>query len=196
MIGSADFERICKSACGNTLVIVDEAYHEYARTEADYPNSLAFLPTIDAAWLVLRTFSKAYGLAGLRVGYGIASSSAIARQLDMVRAAFNVNQLAQAAALAAWADQAHVDQSVAHNELARAELEAALRQRGFEPAKSATNFLFFDTRRESRDVFDRLLRQGVIVKPWGGAFATFIRVTIGTAAENDRFLEAFDATCG
>ena len=195
MVARDDFVNICRAAGGDTLIIVDEAYYEYARGEEEYPDSLAFLPSIDAAWLVLRTFSKAYGLAGLRVGYGVASSAAVVRQLDSVRTAFNVNHLAQAAAVAAWSDQAHVARSVAHNEGERIRLAAELRQRGYDPAPSATNFLFFDTRRQSRDVAEQLLRRGVIVKPWGGAFATFVRVSIGAAAQNDRFLAAFDEAC-
>jgi histidinol-phosphate aminotransferase len=195
MVPRHEFASICRAAGRDTLIIVDEAYYEYARGEDEYPDSLQFLPSIDAASLVLRPVSKAYGLAGLRVGYGVASSAAVARQLDSVRTAFNVNHLAQAAAVAAWSDQDHVARSVAHNEGERIRLAAALRQRGFDPAPSATNFLFFDTWQQSREIADRLLRRGVIVKPWGGAFTTYIRVSIGTAAQNDQFLAALDEAC-
>jgi histidinol-phosphate aminotransferase len=192
MIGRTEFERLCRGAGPHTLIIVDEAYYEYARGIAGYPDSLSFLPEVSARWLVLRTFSKAYGLAGLRVGYGIASDAKVAHQLQSVRSAFNVNHLAQTAAIAAWSDQDHVARSVAHNAAEIARVDGALRRRGYRPARSATNFLFFDVRRPARDFAERLLAQGVIVKSWGGAFASFLRVSIGTAEENDRFLEAFD----
>jgi histidinol-phosphate aminotransferase len=192
MIGRADFERLCRGVGPQTLIIVDEAYYEYARGIEGYPDSLSFLPQVAARWLVLRTFSKAYGLAGLRVGYGIASDAKVAHQLQSVRSAFNVNHLAQTAAIAAWSDQNHVARSVAHNTAEIERVGSALRRRGYVPARSATNFLFFDVRCLARDFAERLLAQGVIVKSWGGAFASFLRVSIGTAKENDRFLEAFD----
>ena len=192
MVGRADFAAICRAAGPGTLIVADEAYYEYARAEADYPDSLALLPGVAAPWLVLRTFSKAYGLAGLRVGYGIASSPEVARQVDMVRTAFNVNHLAQAAALAAWGDSVHVEKTVAHNAAERARVAAALRQAGLAPAASVANFLFVDVGRNAREVAERLLAEGVIVKPWAGAFARFIRVSIGTATETDRFLAALD----
>lgn len=192
MVGRADFAAICRAAGPGTLIVADEAYYEYARAEADYPDSLAVLPGIVAPWLVLRTFSKAYGLAGLRIGYGIASSPEVARQVDMVRTAFNVNQLAQVAALAAWGDPAHVEKTVANNAAERARVAGVLRRAGLAPSASAANFLFVDVGREAREVAERLLAEGVIVKPWAGTFAHFIRVSIGTAAENDRFLAALD----
>lgn len=192
MIPRADFEAIGRAAGPGTVIVADEAYYEYARPEADYPDSLAALPGVAAPWLVLRTFSKAYGLAGLRIGYGIASSPEVARQIDMVRTAFNVNRLAQAAALAAWGDTAHVEKTVAHNSIERARVAASLRRAGLAPSASAANFLFVDVGRNAREVAERLLAEGVIVKAWAGAFASFIRVSIGTAAENDRFLAALD----
>jgi histidinol-phosphate aminotransferase len=191
-INRADFQHICSLAGPSTLIVADEAYFEYAVEDASYPRSLQILPTLSASWIVLRTFSKAYGLAGLRVGYGICSSPEIARQVELARTAFNVNHLAQVAALAAWDDAAHMAQAVTHNRHELPRLAAALSERGFEPARSATNFLFFDVRENARLVADRLIGKGVIVKPWGGAYGTYLRVTVGTAAENDAFLAALD----
>jgi histidinol-phosphate aminotransferase len=196
MIPRDHFEAICRAAGTGTLIIADEAYCEYARIEPDYPGSLDFLPGIAAPWLVLRTFSKAYGLAGLRIGYGIASSPEIARQIDMVRTAFNVNHLAQAAALAAFGDDAHVERTVAHNAAERRRVAGLLRARGLDPAASATNFLYLDVGRDARRTAEALLAHGIIVKPWAGAFARYIRVSIGTVAENDRFLAALDRVLG
>jgi histidinol-phosphate aminotransferase len=192
LIKREDFERICSIAGPSTLIVADEAYFEYASTEADYPRSLEILPSLSAPWIVLRTFSKAYGLAGMRVGYGIASSPEIARQVELARTAFNVNHLAQVAALAAWNDPAHVARTVAHNRIEMPRLAAALRERGFAPAVSAANFIFFDVRQDARQVAERLLVQGVIVKPWGGQYGSHMRVTVGTAAENLAFLAALD----
>ena len=191
-INRKDFERICRVAGPSTLIVADEAYFEYASTEADYPRSLEILPTMSAPWIVLRTFSKAYGLAGMRVGYGIASSPEIARQVELARGAFNVNHLAQIAALAAWNDPAHMARTVAHNRAEMPRLAAALKDRGFAPAASAANFLFFDVWQDARHIADRLLAHGVIVKPWGGQYGSHVRVTVGTAAENLAFLAALD----
>jgi histidinol-phosphate aminotransferase len=126
------------------------------------------------------------------MGYGLASSPEIARQIDMVRTAFNVNHLAQAAALAAWGDPGHVTRTAAHNRVEVARLAGALRERGFDPAPSAANFLFFNLKRNARACADGLLAHGVIVKPWGGAHADCMRVTIGSTRDNDAFLAAFD----
>ena len=196
MIPAADFAALCRAPGPSTLVVADEAYVEYARLEAGYPDSLAVLEGIAAPWLVLRTFSKAYGLAGLRIGYGIASGPEIARQIDMVRTAFNVNHLAQAAALAAWDDAAHVERTVVHNAGERARVAGALRARGLAPAASAANFLYVDVGRNAKAVAEALLSRGVIIKPWAGAWERFLRVSIGTAAENDRFLAALGEVLG
>ncbi len=191
-IDRQDFERICRLAGPSTLIVTDEAYFEYAVVDANYPRSLQILRAMSAPWIVLRTFSKAYALAGLRVGYGICSSPEIARQVDLARTAFNVNHLAQVAALAAWNDTAHMAKTVTHNRQELPRLAAALRARGFAPARSAANFLFFDVRENARLIADRLIAKGVIVKPWGGAYGTHMRVTVGTAAENDAFIAALD----
>lgn len=191
-VATEDFERICKAADERTLVVVDEAYYEYARGPG-HPESLEILPRAKAPWLVLRTFSKAYGLAGLRIGYGIASDPLIVRQIDLMRTAFNVNGLAQTAACAAWSDRTALERAVQHNALERERVSKVLSDRGLALARSAANFLFLDTQRSSRDLAEELMRRGVIVRPWGGAYPTWIRVSLGTRAQNDRFLEALAA---
>ena len=147
-------------------------------------------------YLVLRTFSKAYGLAGLRVGYGVASEAAFVRHLDLVRSAFNVNRLAQVAARAAWSDQTTVEKVVAARTAERARVSHALAVRGYEPAASRANFVFFNAKRPAVEVAHLLLRQGVIVKPWGGAFSTWLRVSIGSKEDNDQFIAAFENAVG
>lgn len=192
-IPKADFEAICSAASPETLIIVDEAYYEYARGD-DYPNSLELLDRLKRKYLVLRTFSKAYGLAGLRIGYGIASESAFVRHLDLVRTAFNVNRVAQIAARAAWSDTTAMAAAVQATIVERERVATALKLRGYAPAESRANFLFFDTRQPAAALADRLLRLGVIIKPWGGKFATWVRVSIGRPEDNQHFLSCLD-TC-
>jgi histidinol-phosphate aminotransferase len=143
--------------------------------------------------VVLRTFSKAYGLAGLRVGWGAAAIEVV-EAVDRVREPFNANSLGQAGALAALDDQAHVLRTV---ELARAErsrLSAELVRRGFSVPPSQANFLFVDTGGSGLDLFRRLLRRGVIVRPLDSyGFPTCVRISLGAPAEQARLLEALDA---
>lgn len=196
MFDTGDFARLLDAAPPNTLLVIDEAYVEYARLAPGYPDVLALRGRAQP-WIVLRTFSKAWGLAGLRVGYGVASDPALVQLLDRVRTPFNVNQAAQVAALAAWGDEAFMAHAVAETvqrrELLAAQLRA-LKLPGLRMAPSATNFLFLDLGRPNGPVNEALLAQGVIVKPWKDAgFETFVRVSIGTPEENARFLAVLQA---
>lgn len=192
MFTAAEMERLLAATPAHTLLVVDEAYYEYARHAEGYPDVLAMLRGRAMPWIVLRTFSKAWGLAGLRVGYGLASDAALVQLLDRVRTPFNVNHAAQAAALAAWGDEAFMQRGVAETVRLRgvlAERLAALP--GLRMAPSATNFLFLDIGRPNAPVNEALLAQGLIVKPWKEpGFEHFIRVSIGTEAENERFAHA------
>lgn len=147
-------------------------------------------------WIVLRTFSKAWGLAGLRVGYGIASDAALVQLLDRVRTPFNVNLAAQAAALAAWGDEACMTEAVERTVRLRDALAAHLRARrwpGLRIAPSAANFLFIDLGRPNGPVNEALLARGIIVKPWKeSGFERFIRVSVGAPHELERFVAAMD----
>jgi histidinol-phosphate aminotransferase len=171
------------------IVYLDEAYFEFADYGCrDYPDGLRYIKR--AGLIVSRSFSKVYGLAGLRIGYGI-SNPALISYMERVRDPFNVNILAQAAALAALDDKAFLKKTLSHVESQKKALYAAFDKMGLKYVKSATNFVIVDVRRDCRDVFTDLLKQGVIVrdmKAWG--LDTFIRVTIGTCAENKRFLAA------
>ncbi len=168
----------------DVIVVFDEAYYEYVR-DPHYPDTLDYVRQ-NRPVVVLRTFSKIYGLAGLRVGYGITTPD-IAGYLHRVRNPFNANTLAQVAARAALGDEQHVAASRALNEAEMASVDNGLRALGLTPLPSQANFLFFDTHRNGRDVFDRLLREGVIVRHLGGSM---LRVTIGRPEENRRFLKA------
>lgn len=199
MFDTQDFERLLAAVPAGTLLVVDEAYYEYARLAPGYPDVLARLrgEAVDFPWIVLRTFSKAWGLAGLRVGYGIASDAALVQLLDRVRTPFNVNLAAQAAALAAWGDEACMTAAVERTVRLRDALAAQLRARRWpllRIAPSAANFLFIDLGRPNGPVNEALLARGIIVKPWKEpGFERFIRVSIGAPHELERFVAAMDA---
>jgi histidinol-phosphate aminotransferase len=142
--------------------------------------------------IVLRTFSKIYGLAGLRIGYGVTTPE-IARYLNQVRPPFNTNSLAQRAALAALGDEEHVAKSRAMNQTEMASLRAGLLSLGLKPLPSEANFLYFDVGRDGRLVFEALLREGVIVRHIHG---NYLRVTIGLPEENRQFLKALKNVLG
>jgi histidinol-phosphate aminotransferase len=173
---------------GNVLVVLDEAYIEYA-AGTDLPNGLDYLAQYPNL-LVSRTFSKAYGLASLRVGYGV-SSPAVADVLNRVRQPFNVNSFALAAACAALDDVEYVAESRRLNEAGMQQLQQGLSEQGLSWIPSKANFLAVDLGREGASVYQGLLREGVIVRPIGGyGLPNHLRVSIGLPAENARFLEA------
>lgn len=177
------------------LVLLDEAYFEFARRDPDYPDGLT-LRGERANLLVTRTFSKAYGLAGFRVGYGVTRRE-IARDMDRVRPPFNTGRVAQAAALAALDDAEHLRATTELNEAGRRQLEAGLRAMGLRPEPTHANFVFVDLSplgRGGAEFFDALQRRGVIVRPMGGyGLGGHVRISIGTEAENRRALEALEA---
>jgi histidinol-phosphate aminotransferase len=142
-------------------------------------------------WIVLRTFSKAWGLAGLRVGYGIASDAELVGLLDRVRTPFNVNLAAQTAALAAWGDEAFMHAATSETVRRRDAMAADLRALGLRVAPSAANFLFVDIGRANGPVNEALLGQGIIVKPWKDpGFESFLRISVSAPADNARCVAA------
>lgn len=184
--------RILSAVPPQTLLVLDEAYFEF--TDDDTPDVLVALARTDLSWVVLRTFSKAYGLAGLRVGYAVTSDLRLARAMTAAKTPFNVNAAAQTAALAALEDEAWMRASVAALKQERQRVSQRVAALGFHVAGSQTNFLFIDVGWDSRAALDHFLSKGIIIKPWKEAgYETFIRVTIGSRAENDRFIEALTA---
>lgn len=170
----------------DTLVLVDQAYHEFDTTAFDGLGLLRAYPNL----ILTRTFSKAYGLAGMRIGYGMARPELWA-PLATVREPFSVNAIAQAAALAALQDEAHLAESLTLVRAGRAYLAEACRELGLSPIPSEANFLMIDLDRPAQPVFEALLRLGVIVRPCGGfGRPTCIRVTVGRPAANERFVAA------
>ncbi len=177
-----------------TLVVIDEAYFEFVE-EATYPNGRGLLDT-HPNLVILRTFSKAHGLAGLRVGYGLAHPL-VTDLLNRVRLSFNPNALAQVAAVAALADTDHVERIVELNRSERSRVVAALDGAGLVSIPSVCNFVTVDVGRPGREVFKSLLAQGVITRPLDGyGLPNHLRISIGLPAENDRMLAALRDVLG
>jgi histidinol-phosphate aminotransferase len=174
----------------HVLTILDQAYFEYI-DDSEYPDGIDAYAKEGARVIVLRTFSKIYGLAGLRLGYGV-GPQAVATALGKVRRAFDVSQLAQEAALASLADPAEIERRRRENAEQRARVEQALRDHGFYVVgPPVANFVFAEVGEDSRPLFEQLLREGVIVRPTHGFGAPgAIRVTVGTAEENELFASA------
>jgi histidinol-phosphate aminotransferase len=191
-VGLAEVEAFLRELPKEVIVVMDEAYIEYADA-ADFPDSMR-LRQLRERLFVVRTFSKIYGLAGMRVGYAIGPAQLV-DYVNRVRAPFNVTALAQAAAIAALDDHEHLTKSRSLNQLERAKLSESLRALGLEVAPSQANFVLVDLGREARPVYEQLLRKGVIVRPFA-SLPTSLRVTVGTSLENQRFLAALREVLG
>jgi len=182
------WERFLRKLSPEILTIVDEAYFEYVE-DTDYPDSLRYHQS-GKTLLSLRTFSKLYGLAGLRIGYGIGSNQEVIGLMHRVRQPFNVNAAAQWGALAALGDSDHVRRSLEVNHEGVGFLTREVAKLGLGQVPSCANFILI--RVENGDeVFEQLLRQGVIVRPMGVyQLPQYVRVTVGTMEENRKFIEA------
>jgi histidinol-phosphate aminotransferase len=170
------------------LVVLDEAYYDYV----DDPNYSRSIDIVRGGrnLIVLRTFSKVYGLAGLRIGYGIGPAALLA-EMNKIRGPFNTSGVAQAAALAALDDTEHVRRSVESNRAGLAQLASGLRNLKIKFVPSVANFLLVIFGTDTEPLVEELLKHGVIVRPmrWMG-FPTALRVTVGTHEENEKFLRA------
>jgi histidinol-phosphate aminotransferase len=172
----------------HVLTVLDQAYSEYI-DDADYVDGIEYLKE-GRRVVVLRTFSKIYGLAGLRVGYAIGPEGLVT-SIGKVRRAFDVSSLAQVAALASLDSPGELARRSEQNKEGLAQLEKIMREHGLEPPRSVANFLFAEVGDDSRRLFEQLLREGVIVRPAGGFGAPgAIRVTVGPPEENELFGEA------
>lgn len=168
------------------VVVVDEAYAEFADAPS-FGSALALRHTRERL-IVLRTFSKAYALAGLRVGYAIAPAPLIA-PMEAMRVPFTVGSLAQLAATAALADTDHLQRTLAHNAHERRRLTARLRDAGLSLPESQTNFLLVGLGRKAAPVHQQLLERGLLVRMPGPQLPQHLRISLGTSAENERLLE-------
>lgn len=174
----------------HVIVVLDEAYIEYAEP-GELPDGMGFLAK-HANLIVSRTFSKAYGLAALRIGYAI-SSPMIADVLNRIRQPFNVNSLGLVAAVAALEDEEYLQESRASNKQGLQQLSTAFDRLGLSYIESRGNFIAVDFARDAAPINQALLEQGVIVRPVAGyAMPTFLRVSVGTEQENARFIEVLE----
>jgi histidinol-phosphate aminotransferase len=186
-IGHAELERLLRALPEHVLAVVDEAYVEYVDA-ADFAPATELRDTRERL-AILRTFSKAYGLAALRIGYSIGTAE-LTSHINRLRAPFNVGTPGQLAAIAALEDSAHLQHVVDAAIRDRARLTENLASMGLEVAPSQANFVLVDVGRPGRAVHEALLAEGVIVRPMPEPLETRVRVTVGLPDENDRFLRA------
>jgi histidinol-phosphate aminotransferase len=183
-VGAQAFDAFVSSLPETLVLAVDEAYADYAR-RADFPDALTWIGRRPGT-IVLRTFSKIYGLAGLRIGYGVADTE-LAGYLERARHPFNVNRLAEVAALAALDDPEHVERSRRVNDEGVEYLTRELAALGVEVWPTDANFLLART---GADLHERLLREGVIVRPLAGfGMPDHVRISIGLPEENERLIK-------
>jgi histidinol-phosphate aminotransferase len=190
LVTHSEIEGLLSRMPERSLLVIDEAYFEY-NERPDYPNALPWVIQGKNV-ILLRTFSKIYGLAGLRLGYGIARPE-ITGYLEQVRQPFNVNSLAQAAGIASIGDQEHVRRSRELNSNGKRYFYAEFDRLGLPYAPSEANFVWVDLKRNSVEVFKELLKRGVIIRT-GDIFGTptFARVSVGLPEENERFVQALE----
>ncbi|MGQ9609242.1 MAG: histidinol-phosphate transaminase [bacterium] len=188
MVTSEQVEQFMKRVPDDVVVVFDEAYYEYV-TRSDYPQTLKYIQD-GRTVITLRTFSKIYGLAGLRVGYGITRPD-IVEVLNKVRQPFNVSMVAQAAARASLKDKEHVAKSIKINSEGKEFLYKELEKMGLDYVPTEANFILIHVGRSGTEVMSKMLKKGVIVRPVGGyELPNSIRVTIGTPQQNQKFISA------
>lgn len=182
-----EFEWFLGEIPEDVIVVMDEAYYEFV-TDQEFPDGLDYIDSIKPV-ITLRTFSKVYGLAGLRIGYGIAHPYII-ENLNRVRQPFNINSIAQAAAIAALDDREHLCKTIDNNLKGLEFLFKELERLGLETVPTQTNFFLIKVG-NGNEVYKRLLQKGVIVRPMDGyGLGEYIRVTVGLPEENERFIYA------
>jgi len=185
---SDELESFLSNLPRHVIVVLDEAYVEYV-LETEYPDSIPWLKKYPNL-LITRTFSKVYGLAGLRIGYSLCHPE-LADLLNRVRQPFNTNTLAQVAAVAALSDREHLQKSITTNQQGMLMLMEAFAQMKIDTIPSVANFISFKTGKPGAEVYEQLLRAGIIIRPISNyGLPDFLRVTIGSTSENQRFLDA------
>jgi histidinol-phosphate aminotransferase len=188
-VSAEEVDRFIAQVPDSVVVIFDEAYNEYVEDE-NYPDTLKYIKDGKKNVIVLRTFSKIYALASLRIGYGVASPDLIAL-VSRTREPFNVNSMAQFAAVAALQDREHLELSRKVNSKGKTFLYQAFEDMNLNYIPTEANFIMVDTGKDSKLLFQKMLRKGVIVRT-GDIFGmdTYLRVTIGTMEQNQRFIKA------
>ena len=189
IVSKQEFDAFLESVPNNVCVVLDEAYFEFAAGDPNYPVSLDYIRA-GRNVVGLRTFSKAFGLAGIRIGFGFMPAE-VSDAFDRAREPFNVNSLAQVAAVAALEDDAHVQKTVETNAAGLEMLNEAFREIGAKPVQSYANFVFADLGRPARPVFQALLELGIITRSGDVLGApNCLRVSIGTPDEMNLFVTA------
>ncbi len=182
----AELQEFLRRVPADVLVVLDEAYFHYA-DRPDMPDSVQLFRE-HKNLLTLRTFSKAYGLAGLRIGYGIGDTPVL-EAMNKLRTPFNLAGVSQAAALAALDDVEHVSRSIRENATERTRLTLGLAELGLRPVRSHANFIFIDIGLHAQELYNELLHEGVIVRPLGWmGMPEAMRVSVGVTEENDKLL--------
>ncbi|MFH1733081.1 MAG: histidinol-phosphate transaminase [bacterium] len=189
-LGRGEIDRILDSLPSQAILVLDEAYSEFVK-ESDYPNGLDYVRQGQRV-IVLRTFSKAYGLAGLRCGYAMTTPDIVA-SLQKVREVFNCNSLAQAAGEAALDDKEFLASTISMNETGLAVLRTGLTERGLKVVPSVCNFVLVDLNRPIGPIFTELLKQGVIIRPMEPYdLPTCARISVGSPEGHERLFSALD----
>ncbi|KDR95439.1 histidinol-phosphate aminotransferase [Peptoclostridium litorale DSM 5388] len=188
---SDEIEYLAKSIPEHVVLVLDEAYYEYAKRNRNYPESIDILRKRPNT-IILRTFSKVAGLAGVRMGYALTSKD-IAAEVGKIRGVFSVNLLAQAAGRAAIKDQEHIEKTVDLNYESMDMMERFFEDNNMEYIKSNANFVFANVGMDSKDVFQKLQQRGIIIRPgflWN--MDTWLRVSTGTLEQTQIFVSAME----
>lgn len=187
-----EFEGFLRDLPDHVFVVLDEAYMEFVSSPSSTVQGLDFIER-DPRVVTLRTFSKAYGLAGLRIGYGVMDKE-LATYVERVRQPFNVNSLAQIGALAALNDMEHFEKTLEVTRKGKEFLTEKLTALGCKVFPSETNFIMVDLGREARGVYEAMLRDGVIIRPMNSyGFSQYIRITVGLPEENEMCIESLSS---
>jgi histidinol-phosphate aminotransferase len=195
IVSAGEVEVFMRQLPDHVLVVFDEAYYDFVIAE-DYPETMSYIRQGRENVILLRTFSKVYGLAGLRLGYGIAMPSLLA-PMNQAKEAFAVNLLAQAAGIAALQDEEFRQRTVQANHASRLWLYEQFERLGLSYVESQANFVLVQIGPRALEVQQELLKRGVIVRPCGGYdLVDYLRVTVGTPEEDARFIETLEAVLG
>jgi len=187
-LGEKALKEFIKKVPSNVIVVMDEAYTEYV-TDGSIPNTVEWLSEFENL-VVTRTYSKAYGLASLRLGYAV-SSETICGLLNRIRQPFNVNSFALAAGIAALEDHAYLEQAIAVNQSGMRQLVESCQQFALDYIPSAGNFLTIDMAQNAMPIYEKLLRKGVIVRPVANyKMPNHLRVSIGLQHENQKYIDS------
>lgn len=197
MLDTEEVLRLAKGLPNTALLVIDEAYYEYGIHAGGEDHLSALRKVTTVPWVAFRTFSKAYGLAGMRVGYALCASGALAESLQKIRSVFNVNAVAQAGALAALDDRAHMISILERTRVERERIAAGLARLGCEAFPSVGNYLAAKTPKPAAEVVAALDAKGIMIsRLLAPGFEDYIRLTTGTAEDTDVLLAALEEVLG